>query len=375
MSSEKRETLAGILCTILALSSGSIACSSDSKPNDGGKSGAGGEAGRPGADGGVPGAAGEGGTPRVGGDGGTPGSGGDGGMPGAAGDAGASGAGGAPTEPPSEDDSLCGERPTGGLFADHVVRFETADGDVVQLARIYEGNGAGESSLYGLAGMALRVNGEEICIGTDDTLEYTNTHHNWHDVASGTKDGVRYEMTTNFDAEDTLAIFDEADNAILSPTPLIQTGAPPFCLNCMRAFSLGISEVLANNTSFHADEASEYEPWIELYNVGGEDIDLTGWTLSDSFAERDKWTFPSVTIPRHETLVIFADGDTSQGPLHTNFELSAAGGQLVLTASTGKTDGGFIYGPQDPDESLAFSWSTGGYEPLATPTPGEPPPE
>jgi hypothetical protein len=383
MSSEKYETLAGILCAVLALSSGIAACSSDSKPSNNGTSGSSGEAGTPGSsgDGGVPSVGGGGGTPGVAGDGGMPSVGGDGGTPGAGGtagiggDAGASGAGGAPAEPPSEDDSLCGERPGGLLWADHVVRFETADGDVVQLARTYEGSGVGESSLYGLDGMALRVDGEEICVGAGDTLEYTNTHHNWHDVASGTKDGIRYEYTANFDAEDTLAIFDENDDAILSPTPLIQTGAPPFCINCMRSFTLGISEVVANNTSLYPDEASEHEPLIELYNVGSDDIDLTGWTLSNAFAERDKWTFPSVTIPRHETLVIFADGDTSQGSLHTNFELSADGGQLVLTAPSGKTDGGFVYGPQAADESLAYSWSTGGYETLDTPTPGEPPPE
>lgn len=350
MFSERRETLAGILCAVLASSSGSFACSSDSQPSDDGVSGSGGEAG-------------------------TPGSSGDGGSPGAGGDPGASGAGGASGEPATADDSLCGKRPGGVLFADHVMRFETAEGDVVQLARSYEGSGAGESSLYGLDGMALRLNGEEICVGAADTLEYTNTHHNWHDVARGSKDGIRYEMTTNFDGEDTLAIFDETDNAILSPTALIQTGAPPFCINCMRSFVLGISEVVANNTSLYADEGSEHEPLIELYNVGGEDIDLTGWTLSDAFSERDKWSLPSITIPRHETLVIFADGDTSQGSLHASFQLSAAGGQLVLTAPDGRTDGGFSYGPQAPDESLAYSWSTGGYETLDAPTPGEPPPE
>jgi hypothetical protein len=342
--------LAGILCTVLALGSGSLACSSDSQPSGAGASGSGGAAGMPGSSG-------------------------AGAMPGAGGEPGASGAGGAPGEPPTADDSLCGKRPGGALFTDHVVRFETADGDVVQLARRYEGSGAGESSLYGLDGMALLVDGEEICVGAGDALDYTNTHHNWHDVARGSKNGIRYEMTTNFDGDDTLAIFDESDNAILPPTALVQTGAPPFCINCMRSFVLGISEVVANNTSLYADEASEFEPLIELYNVGGDDIDLTGWTLSDAFSERDKWSLPSVTLPRHQTLVIFADGDTSQGSLHASFQLSPAGGQLVLTAPNGKTDGGFSYGPQAADKSLAYSWSTGGYEALDTPTPGEPPPE
>jgi hypothetical protein len=356
MFSEKREIRAGVVCALVALSSGSLACSSNTQPSAGGVSGSGAAAGSSGS-------------------GATPGTGGDPGASGTGGDSGASGAGGASGAAPTADDSLCGKRPGGALLADHVLRFETADGDVVQLARSYEGSGAGESSLYGLEGMALRVDGEEICVGGGDTLDYTNTHHNWHDVARGSKGGIRYEVTLNFDGEDTLAIFDAADNAILTPTGLIQTGAPPFCLNCMRPFVLGISEIVANNTSLYADEALEHEPLIELYNAGGEDTDLTGWTLSDAFGVRGKWSLPSVTIPRHETLVIFADGETSQGALHASFQLSAAGGQLVLTAPNGRTDGGFSYGPQAADESFAFSWSSAGYEKLETPTPGEPPAE
>ncbi len=124
-----------------------------------------------------------------------------------------------------------------------------------------------------------------------------------------------------------------------------------------------------------ADEAGEYEPWIELYNVSAADVDLSGWHLSDDFADRRRWPLPAVTIPRDtRMLVIVADGQTDQGQLHTSFELGPSSGQLILTDPRGRTEGGLIIAPQGPGKSLAFSWTSRSYE-LGAPTPGAAPPE
>ena len=71
---------------------------------------------------------------------------------------------------------------------------------------------------------------------------------------------------------------------------------------------------------------------------------------------------------------MFADGETAEGPLHANFELNAAGGQVILTAPDGSTDGGVEYPAQAPDQSLAYTW-TDGYVTSDAPALGEPPPE
>jgi hypothetical protein len=384
MSSERTLPL---LVSVLVIGA-SVACS-DSEPGDddassgaggtggsvgkGGNAGNAGSAGGSGTDGnGEAGIGGEGGMPGAGGS--AAGSAGESGAPGAGGDDGSSGSGGS-SGAPAASDVRCGVRPGGDLAGEHVLRFETAAGDVVQLQRAYESAGVGESSIYRLDGMGVRFNGEEICIGASDTLEYINTHHNWFDEAHGTKDGLRYQLALQFSGQSTFAVFDENDAAVLEPVPVVWTGFPQFCYTCMQAQAVAITEVLANNTSFHADEDSEYEPLIEIFNAGSDDIDLTGWTLSNSFSERDRWTFESGTmLLRHETILVFADGETAEGPLHANFELNAAGGQVILTAPDGSTDGGVEYPAQAPDQSLAYTW-TDGYVTSDAPALGEPPPE
>ncbi len=336
-----------------------------------GSAGKGGNAGSSGAGGsgeaGSGGDAGAGGEPASGGSGAA----GESGAPGAGGDAGAAGSGAS-----SASDTLCGVRPGGQLYGEHVLRFETAAGDVVQLQRAYETWGVGESVIYRLDGMGVRFGGEELCIGPADALEYVNTHHNWYDEAHGERDGRRYSLVLTWGADDTFGISDDGGAAVLEPAPVVWTGFPVFCSTCMQSTMVVISEIVANNASLYPDEADAYEPLIELFNAGADDVDLSGWTLSNAFSERARWSFPSGTmLPRHETIVVFADGDSEDGPLHTSFTLDPDGGEVILTAPDGSTDGGFEYGPQAADAGYACSWSAGDYVTTTLATPGEPPPE
>lgn len=310
----------------------------------------------------------------AGGGAGRAGSGGSGTDGGTAGNA--AGGGGMGGGAPSPSDLLCGERPGGILRETHVLRFESSDGsEVVQIRRVFEDSGAGESSIYRLESFGLRLAEETLCIEDGAALEYVNTHHNWSDVARASAGGVHYELRFDFAAGESLTATADDGSVVLGPQPVIWTGAPPFCMNCLEWPGAGISELMTNNVSVHADEAGEFEPWLELYNPSSEDIDLTGWTLSNDFRNRRKWTLPAVTLPRHRTLLVIADGDTEQGALHANFRLSAGGGEIVLTRPDGVTDGGFVYGSQSADESLVFEYSAAGYVETDSPTPGAPQPE
>ena len=216
-------------------------------------------------------------------DGGAGGAGGTGGKGGGAGEGGGSSG--------ADGDTLCGLRPGGSLSSEHVLRFETAAGDVVQLQRAYAMAGAGESSIYRLDGMGVRFAGEETCVGSGDTLEYVNTHHNWYDEAHGEKDGTRYSLLVKWDADTTFAISEEDVAVVLDPVPVVWTGYPTFCgFNCLQTTMVAISEVVANNASFYPDEANEHEPLIELFNAGADDLDLSGWTLSNAFSDRKRIT-------------------------------------------------------------------------------------
>ena len=95
-----------------------------------------------------------------------------------------------------------------------------------------------------------------------------------------------------------------------------------------------INEVMASNTNTAADEAGQYEDWIELHNLTNQTVDLTGFALSDNPANLRKWLFPAGTsIPANGYLIVWADEDGTQGPLHASFKLSASGESLSLVDS------------------------------------------
>lgn len=97
-----------------------------------------------------------------------------------------------------------------------------------------------------------------------------------------------------------------------------------------------INEIMAANTQTAADEAGEYEDWIELYNLTGQTIDLTDYALSDNPANLHKWNFPAgSSIDPYGYLIVWADEDGTQGPLHASFKLSASGETLALINSQG----------------------------------------
>jgi len=116
-----------------------------------------------------------------------------------------------------------------------------------------------------------------------------------------------------------------------------------------------ISELMAKNESFAVDEAGEYEDWIELYNGSDSSVDLSGWFLSDDELDLTQWVLPAgSTLAPGDGLLIWADGDETDGPLHASFQLNAAGERLLLSAPL--DDGAHLvdtvsFGPQGSDRS------------------------
>ncbi|MCC5835454.1 MAG: CotH kinase family protein [Opitutales bacterium] len=100
-----------------------------------------------------------------------------------------------------------------------------------------------------------------------------------------------------------------------------------------------INEVMASNGSTIADEDGNYEDWIELYNHGDEAVDLSGWGLSDNYNNPFKWAFPQGTeIDAGDYLLVWASGKNRNDPtgqLHSNYAISAAGEEVILTMPDG----------------------------------------
>ena len=64
-----------------------------------------------------------------------------------------------------------------------------------------------------------------------------------------------------------------------------------------------------SNTYTIYDSEGNYPDWVELYNPGTEEIDLSGMYLTDDLSEVDKWQIPGgVSIAGGSYLLIFLSG-------------------------------------------------------------------
>lgn len=100
--------------------------------------------------------------------------------------------------------------------------------------------------------------------------------------------------------------------------------------------SLVINEIMTSNKGAYADEEGTSYDWIELYNGSDNDIDLSGFGLSDEDSGNTKWLFPSVIIKSKEYLIVYLSGKSKEG-LYANFALSKSGGETItLKSKNGK---------------------------------------
>jgi len=87
-----------------------------------------------------------------------------------------------------------------------------------------------------------------------------------------------------------------------------------------------INEYSAANLHNFLDNYNRTEDWIELYNDGDVDVDLSGYHLSDKSNNPDKWEIPAGTIiPAKGYLVFWCSGRDEacdENVFHTNFKLA-----------------------------------------------------
>lgn len=165
--------------------------------------------------------------------------------------------------------------------------------------------------------------------------------------------------------------------SVLLAGTLVMVGrcnAEPAVVRSPLAGVLVINEFMAANSRTIPDEYGEFADWIELYNDGSAAVNLRTVFLTDDLTKPMKWGFPDTVIRPGEYLLVWADGEYRQGPLHVSFRLSAEGEQLGLFS----TDGDHLFmidtlsfEPQGEDTSLGrIPNGTGEWRRLAVPTPG-----
>ena len=139
--------------------------------------------------------------------------------------------------------------------------------------------------------------------------------------------------------------------------------------------SLKINELLASNLSFGSDEANDFDDWIEIVNYGSDAVFLGDKYLTDNQSNPEKWQFPQIHINPGQYLIVWADDQADQGPLHAGFKLDKSGEYLGILH---KENGNFnivdeiSFGQQETDVSFGrIPDATGAFTLMSTPTPGE----
>ncbi|MGA1841341.1 MAG: lamin tail domain-containing protein, partial [bacterium] len=138
-----------------------------------------------------------------------------------------------------------------------------------------------------------------------------------------------------------------------------------------------INELMASNKTTIQDPQGDFDDWIELLNISGQEIDLSGMYLSDNEDNPLKWEIPEGTILAPGAyLIVWADEDGGDEPgLHANFKLSASG-EIVLLVDKAEHGNALLdsveFGNQETDVSLGrYPNGTGGFMMLNLPTPNE----
>ncbi len=136
-----------------------------------------------------------------------------------------------------------------------------------------------------------------------------------------------------------------------------------------------INEFVARNNNGIQDEAGQFEDWIELHNTTAAPVDLSGLFMSDDPALPAKWMIPAGTmINPGDFLLIWADEDPLDGPMHASFKLAAAGESILLVDLDGVTVlDSVVFGLQQADVATGNLFDGAGpWVSLLDPTPMAP---
>ena len=121
--------------------------------------------------------------------------------------------------------------------------------------------------------------------------------------------------------------------------------------------SVVINEIMAVNDTTIADEAGEYDDWVELANPSDIQISTEGYFLTDDLDnEPFKWAFPAAILRPGQKHLVWCDNSAEQGDRHANFKLSGNGEEVALTREGDERDvevvDRWVFGAQTEDVAI-----------------------
>ena len=141
--------------------------------------------------------------------------------------------------------------------------------------------------------------------------------------------------------------------------------------------NLRINEFMALNTAVITDPVTgSFADWIEIYNMGGTDVDLNGLYITDNPAQLTKHQFTqTLIVPAGGYVLLWAINPLPpDAPAnYVGFALGTSGESVVLVDTNGTTIlDTYTFGPQAANVSLArMPDGTGPFVATSFPTPGQ----
>lgn len=127
-----------------------------------------------------------------------------------------------------------------------------------------------------------------------------------------------------------------------------------------------ISEIMPGANCLDADGTGRVTDWVELWNRGDTQADLTGGYLTDDPGDIVKWQLPELILQPGDRVVIRCAGDEARAG-EADFLLSRDGGTVLLSGKLGQPLSRVEYGVVGRDISWALTDGT--YAPMEA-TPG-----
>jgi len=93
---------------------------------------------------------------------------------------------------------------------------------------------------------------------------------------------------------------------------------------------LVLNEVQADNGATLTDESGDFDDWIEVLNTSDDVVQLGGLQLTDHWEGVADFTFPELLLEPGGRVIVWADEEPGEGPLHAPFRLDADGEDLFL---------------------------------------------
>lgn len=128
--------------------------------------------------------------------------------------------------------------------------------------------------------------------------------------------------------------------------PNTNEGRAEFCASLDCASPIRINEAAVSNFTHLKQTSGEYYDWVELKNVSGQSVSLSGWSVYDKCNPSAAIPLRDVTLAPGQTWVFLCSGDsslTTAAAFHTPFSLNAESDRLYLFQNGELMDYGLFF--------------------------------